>query len=124
MLPTESPSLGDLNDPNSLVAAVAWLQGTLLGTIATTLAIIAVAAIGMLMFSGRVDVRRGLSVVFGCFILFGASGIAAGIQGAIAGGTADSVVPSVPLVVNTPPAPAPKPQAPYDPYAGASVPQS
>ena len=33
---------------NALTAALAWLQGTLLGTVATTVAIVAVAAVGFL----------------------------------------------------------------------------
>jgi hypothetical protein len=38
---------------------VIWLQGTLLGTIATTVAIIAVSWVGMLMLMGRFEIRRG-----------------------------------------------------------------
>jgi len=51
----------DLSDTNALTAALAWLQGTLLGTVATTVAIIAVAAVGFLMLTGRIDVRRAQS---------------------------------------------------------------
>ena len=64
----------------ALVAAVTWLQGTLLGTIATVAAIIAVAAVGFMMLSGRINWRYGATVLIGCFILFGASSIVAGIH--------------------------------------------
>ena len=63
-----------------LVSAVNWLQGTLLGTIATVVAVIAVASVGFLMLTGRINWRYGVTVIVGCFILFGASSIVAGIR--------------------------------------------
>jgi len=63
-----------------LVAAVRWLEGTLLGTIATVVAVIAVATVGLLMLTGRINWRYGATVILGCFILFGAASIVAGIQ--------------------------------------------
>ena len=117
---------GPLVDPpgaSVVVAAVAWLQGTLLGTIASTVAVIAIASVGLMMLSGRVNIRYGLTVILGCFILFGASTIAAGIMGSLSGG--DQVAraeapPAPPPMVAAPPAP--PPPANRDPYAGASVP--
>ena len=64
-----------------LVDAAGWLQGTLLGTAATTVAVIAVAAVGFMMLTGRIDWRRGAVVIVGCFIVFGAATIVAGIVG-------------------------------------------
>ncbi len=63
-----------------IVSAVRWLQGTLLGTIATVVAVIAVASVGFLMLTGRMNWRYGATVILGCFILFGAASIVAGIQ--------------------------------------------
>ncbi|MBA4163087.1 MAG: type VI secretion protein [Erythrobacter sp.] len=63
-----------------IVAALGWLQGTLLGTIATTAAMMAVAAIGFMMLTGRMNWRFGASVIIGVFIVFGAGSIVAGIQ--------------------------------------------
>jgi type IV secretion system protein VirB2 len=63
-----------------IVSAVRWLQGTLLGTIATVVAVIAVASVGFLMLTGRINWRYGATVIIGCFILFGAASIVAGIQ--------------------------------------------
>ena len=42
-----------------LINAVSWLQGTLLGTVATVAAVIAVAVVGFMMLTGRMktDVR-------------------------------------------------------------------
>ncbi len=57
-----------------------WLEGTLLGTIATVIAVMAVATVGLLMLTGRINWRYGATVILGCFILFGAASIVAGIQ--------------------------------------------
>lgn len=65
-----------------IVAALAWLQGTLMGTIATTVAVMAVAAVGFMMLTGRMNWRFGATVIIGVFILFGATTIVAGIQAA------------------------------------------
>lgn len=67
-----------------IVGAVAWIQGTLLGTVATVVAVIAVAVVGFMMLSGRMNWRYGATVILGCFILFGAASIVAGIQSAAA----------------------------------------
>jgi type IV secretory pathway VirB2 component (pilin) len=69
-----------------IVAALGWLQGTLLGNVATAVAVMAVAAVGFMMLTGRLNWRFGASVIMGCFILFGASAIVAGIQQAAGGG--------------------------------------
>lgn len=63
-----------------LVSAMSWLQGTLLGTVATVAAVIAVATVGFMMLTGRINWRYGTTVILGCFILFGAASIVAGIH--------------------------------------------
>lgn len=73
-------ALADPNGSGPIVSAVQWLQGTLLGTVATVIAVIAVACVGLLMLSGRINWRHGAVVILGCFILFGAVSIVAGIQ--------------------------------------------
>lgn len=79
-------SLPDPEGSGVLVAAARWLQGTLLGTFATVAAVIAVASVGLLMLTGRINWRYGVTVIIGCFILFGAASIVAGIQSAAAVG--------------------------------------
>ncbi|MEL7188786.1 MAG: TrbC/VirB2 family protein [Pseudomonadota bacterium] len=64
-------------------SALLWLQGTLLGTVATTIAVMAVAAIGFMMLTGRMNWRFGATVIVGVFILFGATTIVAGIQSGV-----------------------------------------
>lgn len=132
MLQSISSSAGDyasLADPpgsSVLVAAVSWIEGTLLGTVATSAAVIAIAAVGFMMLSGRLSVRPGLLVVLGGFVLFGASTIAAGIRSSAGAGASSPVA-----YTSAPPPLAPEPAPPsrhsvssagYDPHAGASVP--
>lgn len=69
-----------------IVGAVHWLQGTLLGTVATVVAVIAVASVGIMMLTGRMNWRYGAMVILGCFVLFGAASIVGGIQSAAAQG--------------------------------------
>lgn len=76
----QAQELADPEGSGVLVAAVQWLQGTLLGTIATVVAVIAVATVGFMMLTGRINWRYGATVILGCFILFGAASIVAGIQ--------------------------------------------
>lgn len=68
-----------------LLAALSWVQGTLLGNLATTAAVIAVAVVGLLMLTGRLDWRRGLTVIIGAFIVFGAVAIVSGIRSVASG---------------------------------------
>jgi type IV secretory pathway VirB2 component (pilin) len=126
-LASYSSTPGSLADPSNssvVVAAISWLQATLLGTFATIVATVAVSSIGLMMLTGRVHIRNGLTVIAGCFILFGASTIAAGIQSSLGG---DGAVVYSPPAGLTDPSPTPPPPAPppanQDPYAGASVPR-
>jgi type IV secretory pathway VirB2 component (pilin) len=78
----------NLPDPQGsgvIVGAMGWLQGTLLGTAATVAAVIAVAAVGFMMLTGRINWRHGAVVILGCFILFGAASIVGGIRAAAGG---------------------------------------
>lgn len=69
-----------------IVGALRWLEGTLLGTVATVIAVIAVASVGFMMLTGRMNWRYGATVILGCFILFGAASIVAGIQSSAGAG--------------------------------------
>ena len=118
-------SLADPPAESSIADGVTWVQGVALGSTATAVAVIAVAAIGLLMLSGRLELRRGITVVLGCFVLFGAAGIA---------GTLTSLARTgaQPLRMADPDSThllssqlqSPPPLAAYDPYAGASVPEN
>ncbi len=69
-----------------IIAALGWMQGTLLGNVATTAAVIAVAVVGLMMLTGRMNWRFGATVIVGCFVLFGATAIVSGIRTAALGG--------------------------------------
>lgn len=77
------PAFAQTLDPAGsgvILGAVNWVQGTLLGAVATAVAVIAVAGVGFMMLTGRMDWRRGAMVILGCFILFGAAVIVGGIR--------------------------------------------
>ena len=79
--PSAALAQADPQGSGPIVAALGWLQGTLLGSVATAIAVMAVAAVGFMMLTGRMNWRFGASVIIGVFILFGAASIVAGIQG-------------------------------------------
>lgn len=68
-----------------ILGALTWMQDTLLGNVATTVGVIAVAAVGFMMLTGRLNWRYGATVLLGCFILFGATTIAGGLRAAAGG---------------------------------------
>jgi len=78
--PAIAQSYADPAGSGVFVSAVSWLQGTLMGTVATVAAVIAIASVGFMMLTGRINWRYGATVIFGCFILFGAASIVAGIR--------------------------------------------
>lgn len=73
-------SYADPAGSGAFVSAVNWLQGTLMGTVATVASVIAVACVGFMMLTGRINWRYGATVILGCFILFGAASIVGGIR--------------------------------------------
>ena len=89
LLWVSSPALAyappDPQGSGVIVNAFNWLRGTLLGTVATVAAVIAVAAVGFMMLTGRLNWRHGGVVIVGCFILFGAASIVGGIRAAAGG---------------------------------------
>jgi len=126
-----APGYGSLADPpgsSVLAAAVSWVEATLLGTVATSIAVIAISIVGFMMLSGRISIRPALGVILGSFILFGASTIAAGIQaasGPSAVAYAYAPVPPVQALPAAAPSAAPDSVATLadDPHAGAALPR-
>lgn len=102
-----------------MLSSALWVEHLLTGTTALSLATIAVAIVGVALFSGRIQARRSAEVVLGIAVVFGASMISRHLVGAgNRPGIATSGIASGPLIVDHAP-----PAAVYDPYAGASVPQ-
>ena len=73
-------SLFDRHASSVLPAAVDWLMGTLFGTVAVTLCVLAVAFVGLVLMTGRMAVRDALRVAIACFVVLGASAIAGGLR--------------------------------------------
>ena len=73
-------SLFDAPAAAVLPAAVDWLTGTLFGTVAITLCVLAVAFVGLVLMSGRMAIRDALRVAIACFVLLGAGSIAGGLR--------------------------------------------
>ena len=80
VLPAHAQTYSDPRGSGPILGAVYWVQGTLLGSIATAVAVVAIAVVGFMMLSGRMNWRYGLTVILGCFIIFGAAAIVGGIQ--------------------------------------------
>ena len=106
--------------PSVFVTAIDWFVQLLTGSMSVAVAVVAVAWVGLALLQGRLEIRRGLRVVLGCFVLFSAAAMARGLLDAVQQGRPNA--PSAPPVAMLPiPLRAASPQ--FDPYAGASVPQ-
>jgi type IV secretory pathway VirB2 component (pilin) len=118
---TFQPSLTDPPPTGALAPAATWVTDLMFGPLATTIAVIAIAWVGFAMLSGRVDIKRGLSVVFGCFLLLGARGMVDGLRTTTAadGAVVSSNVPPLPTYAKA--KSTENPTNAYDPYAGAAV---
>lgn len=109
------------SDRSSIEAATQWAAELLNGQVATIVAILAVAFVGLQMMSGRYSLKAALRVVFACFILFGSPVIAQGLIDSVR-----NAEPAAPLAaaVHAPPVPLPEVAPviranPFDPYSGA-----
>lgn len=118
---TVQRSLFDAPIAHPIENAASWVAGTLSGSLTTAVAVVAVALLGLALLRGRLLVREAGEVVVGCFLLFGAAAIAAGLMGvgqdraAVAASISPVTAPYTPEVPPTPPPVA------YDPYGGATV---
>jgi type IV secretory pathway VirB2 component (pilin) len=118
-----APAVAVLMPQPALPTAAQWVVSVVTGTPAVVVATLAIAGIGFLMLAGRFPLRRGGLAIVGCFVLFGASAVAASLQTIASSNENDQAF----IVPVEPPSPAPIPTSPvssqaYDPYAGASVP--
>lgn len=112
-------------ESNAISGALQWIESALAGNLASAVAIIAIACFGMMLMSGRISKRRGVQLVFGCFIVFGAGPIAQGIVHTILGvdhGGRLEPAKMPPAILQSAPTSATLPADTYDPYAGAALP--
>lgn len=95
-------------------AAAQWVNQIVLGPLGTSVAVIAVAWFGFALLAGRLTLRRGGLLALGCFVLFGAPGLARALIGlAQVGGT--GAAPMSPQQLTVPPPPVAVAPAPFDP---------
>jgi len=116
-----TPPLADPAAGAPLADAAAWVVAAATGELATGAATLAVAGLGLLLLQGRLPLRRAGRALLGCFLIFGAGPVAAGLLHAAAATSEREAVADLPA------APPPRLAAPaqpeeYDPYAGAAVP--
>ncbi len=112
-------SLFDAGRLEPIGDAANWFSAVMQGSLAIALCVLAVAFVGLTMLSGRLEIRNGLRVILGCFVLLGAPVVAAAfLDIAEQGGSA--IQPSSIAEQPAPPRTDPPP-ATYDPYAGASL---
>lgn len=113
-------SLFESQSGSSFGATIDWISSVLLGELAITLSVLAVAMLGFSLLSGRLHLRLGGRVVLGLFLLLGAPAIVTAFSvGLIGASDTGSTV-----VFERAPPPSPRqdlPPANYDPYAGASL---
>jgi len=117
--------MNTMNSSSAILAAIYWLEALLQGSVAIAIAVIAVASVGLMMLTGRLELKNVGRVIFGCFLLFGASAVAQGIVGALHGDLSAVPRDAAPSPYHPPDAPALK-AAPSNnnPYAGAAfIPQ-
>lgn len=116
-IPTQ-PSLFEPSPRSVLSGSLEWVEGLMLGPLAVTLCVLAVAIIGLVMLTGRLPVRMVARTILGCFILLGAPAIASALmlvdRGNHLSATAGLERASPPPRANLPP-------ANNDPYSGASL---
>jgi type IV secretory pathway VirB2 component (pilin) len=114
--------MGSDNSSSAILTAINWLVAVIQGSVATSVAVIAVASVGLMMLAGRLELKRAVRVIFGCFLLFGASLVAQGLVGAVQAGAAPVQRESAPPPYHPPDAPELKaaPSSNYNPYAGAA----
>ena len=108
--------------PSALVASVTWLEAIMTGAVAVSIAIIAIAATGVGMMYGRMDLRRGAATIFGCFVVFGAPSLANALMAIVPQAARYEPLPQSFAAPNPPAVSRPPSAKDYDPYAGAAMP--
>lgn len=110
-----------MSQSESLPAAVEWVQRLLLGSIGTSIAVLAIAILGCAMLWGRIRIGDGLRTILGCFLLFGAPIVGRGLLGMTQRTGSGTITPAISAQAS--PVVRPKPPAavgtnPFDPYQG------
>ncbi len=111
-----------VQNENAVAAAARWIADALLGPAAISIAVLAVAAVGIAMLWGRLDLRLAGRTVLGVFIVLGAPMISYELMQTLA--ARETATPDIAQSSDVlPPTVIPKNAPVNDPYAGAAVPQ-
>lgn len=115
------------DDP--LGTSATWIAGLSTGSIAVSLAVLAVAAIGFQLLSGRLQVRSAARTLLGVFVLLGSGLTATTLIGLVEGsGGRNATAAILPIAqgpASRPPLPdrQPVPRSnPFDPYGNGRRP--
>lgn len=114
-----------MTEGSAISSASEWIVSLTSGSLAVSLAVLAIAGIGFGMLAGYIDFRRAGRAALGCFLVFGASAIATHLldigknRAGRANVGADIFRPSIPPLTKTGNS---DPSTNYDPYAGAALP--
>lgn len=100
-----------------LSEAIHWIVALLTGSLASSLAILAIAGVAYQALSGHIDLRRAGMAILGCFLVFGAAALAGSDWQP--SGVARAHERDMDEVASAAPTPAELPSS-YDPYAGAA----
>lgn len=116
------PVVSPISSSPAIPLAAGWIESVLLGNLATSMAVLAVAGLGLMALQARLHLGLGLRVLIGCVVLFGAGSIVGALMSF---GRADVRLPAIEARQYAVPeaALARAPRADPDPYAGAFVPQ-
>ena len=112
------------DESGSFGLASNWLLGIISGQGATGMAVIAIAALGLAILTGRTNFRRTGRVILGGFLLLGASAVASGMlrsagTRAFADSTMNDITVSPQSTEALPRAEPSRAPQPFDPYAGS-----
>lgn len=99
--------------------AVRWIEDLMIGPVAALVATVGIAVIGLLFLNGTVHWNRAAKALLGCFVIFGAPSISAGLLNPVGTIFSTSHIQNDTAEFLGPP---PRPPEQYDPYAGAALP--
>ena len=110
-----------MTQAGSLPTAVEWVEQLLIGSLGTSIAVLAIAMLGFAMLLGRVRIGDGLRTIFGCFLLFGAPIVGQSLLGMTQRVGSGTIAPAASVQVSPtvrPMLPMTGGTNPFDPYQG------
>lgn len=110
-----------MDDQTAVTGALSSILELLVGPVAISVGVLAVAGVGFLLLQGRLPARRAGSIALGCFILFSATTVARALGGVSLSSAAVDAPAIDPIPVPVYPQTS-APESAADPYGGAAAP--